>query len=138
MRRSVVLLFILFLVSIHCKKAETLVNEADGTIRGNVIAGEAAGKTGFIHVVATHTNAQDEIDWSRNSATLNTFSAYEIEELVAGKYYLVIHLDENRDNTRDPGEPWGGYDSNGDERLDPVTLIGGKTVDVDLSFFSNY
>ena len=122
----------------NCKKAETLANKADGIITGNVLAGIAGNSSGQIYVVASFTSDQDQTDWSKNSVTLKTFDQYKIQELVGGKYYLMLHLDSNRNHIRDLKEFWGGYDANGDGRLDPVALAGGETLTIDLSFFDIY
>jgi hypothetical protein len=136
MIQKIILALLLFFLS--CKQPENLVNEPDGTIKGNIIPGVAAGRTGSIYVVASYTNDPNETDWTKHSVTLSSFDSYKIKELVAGKYYLLIHLDENKNQQRDPGEPSGGYDTDGDNRVDPVTLIGGKTLEVDLRFFTFY
>ena len=119
-----------------CKKSELLSHKADGAIIGNVLPGEAAGKSGPIYVVASRTSDRDAINWSSQNDVLPSHGAFRIDELVEGKYYLIIFLDENRNGVPNPGEPFGGYDANGDGVLDPVTLIGGKTVQVDVTFFA--
>ena len=134
----VLLLLLPIYLTVFCKNAETLVNKADCTITGHIIPGNAAGRNGPIYVVASTTNDQNNINWTKNSLVLSSYGTFKIKDLVAGKYYLIIHMDENHNQQRDVGEPLGGYDANGDERLDPVTLVGGKTLEIDLAFFSSY
>lgn len=129
---------LLFFITGGCSNPESLENEPDGSIRGNVIPGEAAGRSGQIRIVASRTSEWEDIDWDTNAITLSAYGAYEIEELTAGKYYVIIHLDENRNGSVDSGEPWGGHDTNGDKRLDPVTIVGGNTVTVDVRFYAFY
>lgn len=138
MKKSYPFIILFCLLVISCDKPKSLENEPDGTIKGNVIPGEAAGRSGLIRIVASHTNAWDGIDWNINGITLSTFGPYEIKELIAGKYYIIVHLDENKDGTMNSGEAWGGHDTNGDKRLDTVTLIGGNTLNVDVRCFSFY
>ncbi|MEE4312833.1 MAG: hypothetical protein V2J62_13300 [candidate division KSB1 bacterium] len=126
----------LFVIAGGCSSPKSLENEPDCSIRGNVIPGEAAGRSGQIHVVASRTSEWDDIDWNVNAITLSSYGAYEIEELTAGKYFVIIHLDEDRNGSVDAGEAWGGHDTNGDKRLDPVTLVGGNTVTVDVRFYA--
>jgi len=87
-----------------------------------------------ITVVAASTNELDVIDWTHKRDILNQFGEYEIEELVGGKYYIAAYLDMNGDGQFNQGDYWGGYDANGDGRLDPVTLDGGKRLVVDIAF----
>ncbi len=134
--KAVVLSFLILAAFVFACKKETLVDKADGTITGQVAPGEAAGRSGPIIVVVSYTNELDKIDWTRNRDVLSRFGTYEIDELPGGKYYIAAHLDENRNEQRDAGEYWGGYDATGDGRLDPVTLDGGKTLRKDISFFA--
>jgi len=130
----VVLLFSTF----SCQNPDTLVDKADGTITGQVAPGEAAGHTGRVIVVVSLTNDVQQINWQKNRDVLNQYGVYEIKELTGGKYYIAAHLDESHNDQRDSGEYWGGYDANGDGRLDPVTLDGGKTLYKDISFFATF
>ncbi len=131
--------FVFHLLSIFaCDNPDTLVDKADGTITGKVAPGEAAGHTGRVIVVISLTNDVQQVDWQKNRDVLNQYGVYEINELPGGKYYIAAHLDENHNNQRDAGEYWGGYDANGDGRLDPVTLDGGKTLTKDISFFARF
>lgn len=135
----ILIAFVFLLLTVFaCSNPDTLVDKADGTITGEVSPGEAAGRFGRVIVVAGHTNDLNDIDWQKNRDALNTFGVYEIDELPGGKYYIAAHIDENRNDQRDAGEYWGGYDSNGDGRLDPVTLDGGKTLTVDIAFFARF
>lgn len=136
--RIMVLTLFIFLGSLLMCNPDTLVDKADGTLWGQIAPGEAAGRKGPLIVVAAHTNELDKIDWNRNRDELNTFGNYEINELIGGKYYIAAHQDGNRNNQRDAGEYWGGYDANGDGRLDPVTLDGGKSVRKDIAFFRSF
>lgn len=122
------------LALIACQNPETLVDKADGAITGNVLPGEAAGLKGKIYVTAASTNQFDKIDWSQQRDVLSQFGDYEITELVGGKYFIAAFLDVNGSSAPDAGDYWGGYESNGDGRLDAVTLIGGKTLAVDIAF----
>jgi hypothetical protein len=124
------------LALIACQNPETLVDKADGTITGNVLPGEAAGQKGKIYVTATSTNQLDKIDWSKQRDVLSQFGDYEITELVGGKYFIAAFLDVNSSSAPDAGDYWGGYESNGDGRLDAVTLIGGETLVADIAFLS--
>ena len=131
--------FIFLLLSIfNCHNPDTLVDKADGTITGHVAPGDAAGRTGRVVVVADFTNDIQHIDWQKNHDVLSQFGAFEINDLPGGKYYIAAHLDENHNDQQDAGEYWGGYDANGDGRLDPVTLDGGKTLRKDISFFAKF
>jgi hypothetical protein len=121
-----------------CHNPDTLVDKTDSTLTGSVLPGEAAGVSGPIIVVASHTNELEEINWHSQSDVLARFGTYEIKELTGGKYYIVALLDANHNETLDSGEYWGGYDANGDGRLDYVTLDGGKTVAQDISFIGRY
>jgi hypothetical protein len=123
---------------IQCNNPEPLSNKADGAIIGNVLPGEAAGTSGPIYVVASRTSDRNAINWTRQNDVLPSHGAFRIEELVEGKYYIAIFRDENRNGAPDSGEPFGGYDANGDGILDPVSLIGGKTVQVDVTFFTTF
>jgi hypothetical protein len=131
-------LVLILLSMLFCSNPDTLVDKADGTITGDVAPGEAAGRTGRVIIVVSFTNEMDNIDWQQNRDVLGQFGVYEIDELPGGKYYIAAHIDENRNDQRDSGEYWGGYDSNGDGRLDPVTLEGGKTLRKDISFFAKF
>ena len=128
----------LLLSALSCNNPDTLVDKADGTITGQVAPGEAAGHVGRVIVVVGFTNDVDQIDWQKNRDVLNQYGVYEIDQLPGGKYYIAAHLDENHNNQREAGEYWGGYDANGDGRLDPVTLDGGKTLTKDISFFAKF
>lgn len=128
-------LFFLLLITLifACRQPQAPAEKADGTIIGKVLPGVAAGSSGTIIVVAAATNQLAQIDWTQNRAVLKQFGAFKITDLVGGKYYLAAFLDVNAGNTLDRGDFWGGYDADGDGRLDPVTLTGGKTLEVDLA-----
>jgi hypothetical protein len=128
------LCFLPLLALIACENPKTLVDKADGAIIGKVLPGEASGYRGKIYVTATSTNQLEQIDWSRHRDVLSQFGDYEITDLVAGKYFIAAYLDVNRNAIPDSGDYWGGYESNGDGLLDAVTLIGGKTLVVDIAF----
>lgn len=132
------LILLILVIFFSCQNPATLVDKADSTITGQAAPGEAAGHAGQIIVVVSRTNELKNIDWRKNRDVLHQFGTYEIDELPGGKYYIAAHLDENRNDVRETGEYWGGYDSNGDGRLDPVTLDGGKTLRKDISFFAKF
>jgi hypothetical protein len=126
----------LLVLAAACENPKTLVDQADGAIIGKVLPGEAAGYRGNIYITATSTNQLDKIDWSIQRDVLSQFGSYEITELVAGKYFIAAFLDVNGTTAPDAGDYWGGYESNGDGHLDAVTLIGGKTLVIDIAFQS--
>ena len=138
MKRILAAFVFLLLSALSCQNPDTLVDKADGTITGQIAPGDAAGHSGRVIVVVSYTNELDAIDWQKNRDVLNQYGAYEIKELPGGKYYVAAHLDANHNDQRDAGEYWGGYDANGDGRLDPVTLDGGKTLRKDISFFAKF
>lgn len=121
-----------------CDNPETLVDKADGTITGSILPGVAGTASGKIYVVASYTNDLQDVDWTRNRDVLGRFGTYEINELPGGKYYLAMYLDQNNNEALDSGEFWGGYEANGDRRLDLVTLDGGKTLMKDITFLGRY
>jgi len=135
--RSIILLasFVLF---IACHNPDTLIDKADSVITGRVLPGEAAGQGGPIIVVISHTNELEKVNWTVHRDILSRFGNYKVEELTGGKYYIIAHLDENRNEKLDRGEYWGGHDANGDSRLDYVTLDGGTTLVQDISFIARY
>jgi hypothetical protein len=121
-----------------CQNPDTLENEKDSTITGQVLPGEAQGASGSIIVVAASTNELENIDWSIRRDVISRFGTYEIDELIGGKYYIAVFLDANRNEQLERGEYWGGHDANGDGRLDLVTVDGGKTLVQDISFIEKY
>ncbi|MBN1482149.1 hypothetical protein EH223_07825 [candidate division KSB1 bacterium] len=121
-----------------CKNPDTLENKADSTITGQVLPGDAQGRSGPIIVVASRTNELDKIDWTLQRDILSRFGPFEINELIGGTYYIAALLDENRNDQLDSGEYWGGHDANGDGRLDFVQLDGGKTLQQDITFIAIY
>lgn len=127
---------LLFASAFACRQPQAPADQADGTITGKVLPGAAAGHTGKITVVAAFTSRMEQIDWSKNRDVLNSFGAFEITDLVGGKYYLAAFLDVNGNSRFDRGDFWGGYDADGDGRLDPVTLIGGKTLTLDIAMIA--
>ena len=135
---SKIILLLIVLCACFCRKAENLTNLADGIIEGDILPGEAAGYTGPIHVVASFTNDLEKITWSGSQHVVTNRNAYKIKELVAGKYYVIMYMDVNRNDRIDSGEPLGGYEADGDDRFDPVTLAGGETLKVDIRFFGFY
>ena len=139
MKTILSLLIVVVLIAFPaCQNPDTLVGKADSTLTGKVLQGIAAGKSGAIFVVASHTNELDKIDWGSQRDILTRFGTYEIKELVGGKYYIAAFMDANGNDKPDSGEYWGGHDTNGDGRLDYVTLDGGKTVVQDISFFGQF
>ncbi len=116
-----------------CRHPTPPAEKADGTIRGRVLPGAAAGFTGPIYVTAATDNRINVIDWSKRSTILPNFGSFEISELKAGKYYLAAFLDVDKSGDFNAGDFWGGYDADGDGRLDPLTLVGGNTLTVDIA-----
>ncbi len=136
--RYLYLIFVLCLLLGACENPDTLVDKTDSTLTGQVLPGVAGTTSGKIYVVASQTNNLADIDWTRNRDVLGRFGTYEINELPGGKYYIAAFLDENKNETLDQDEFWGGYEANGDNRLDLVTLDGGKTVTRDITFLARY
>ncbi len=126
------------LLIIACDSPTPPDQTADGAIRGTVLPGAASGNSGSVIVVANRNNDPMSIDWQRQRDGLSGFGDYEIKELKEGQYFILVHLDANRNGERDAGEYWGGYDGNGDNRLDAVKLIGGETITVDATFFAQF
>lgn len=133
MNNKLGILFLIVVIFLGCNP-DTLENKADSTIMGQVLPGDAQGTTGSIIVVASHTNNLLDINWTGKRDVLNRFGSYEIDELVGGKYYIAVLLDENKNDKIDSGEYWGGHDANGDGRLDVVQVLGGKTTVQDVTF----
>ena len=132
-------IFILSILLLAACDSPTLPDQdADGAIRGTILPGSAAGNSGSVIVVANRNNNPNTIDWQRQRDVLSGFGDYEIEELKEGQYFILVHLDADRNGERDAGEYWGGYDGNGDNRLDPVKLIGGEAITVDATFFAQF
>ena len=132
-----ILIFLIVLIA-ACNSPTPPDQEADGTIRGTILPGTASGNSGSVIVVANRNNDPNTIDWQRQRDVLSGFGDYEIEELKEGQYFILVHLDADRDGERDAGEYWGGYDGNGDNRLDAVRLVGGETITVDATFFNQF
>lgn len=137
-RFLLLLLMILLTMPPACKNPDTLENKADSTITGQVLPGDAQGRSGPIIVVASFTNELDKIDWTGRRDVLTRFGTFEINELIGGTYYIAALLDENRNDQLDSGEFWGGHDANGDGRLDVVRVDGGKTVRQDITFIAPF
>jgi len=132
------LVIIISLLLLNCSTQDPLSEKADSTLMGTVYPGIASGQKGHITVVVSETSFQENINWDVNVNHLTSFGTYEIKELVGGKYYIITHMDTNGNGQRDRDEYWGGYDANGDGRLDPVSVIGGETTIADITFFDIY
>jgi hypothetical protein len=122
-----VLLFIFVVFALPSIYILYKTGKATGSISGTVYY--PGGEQGNIIVNAVQVNPQTGRNFITNPSANQPFSLYGI---VAGYYPIEAFLDVRFNGHRDPGEPSGFYDANGDGEPDAV-FIQGKINGIDIT-----